>query len=459
MKLSRIEITNFRCFESLTVSLQPDVNVLVGVNAAGKTTILDAIAIALYDVVAANGGGGKRQRQAQQTALRPSDIHIAPGASDQMSGRKDHVLFRAWATDFYPVTGFMTAERLEGHPALVWQDFIRYAPPNDFNYSSGGSDDLNSYFKSLWDAARREEKALIAFPVVAYYRATRRISEMPPLGDIFKLRLERQLAFKDAMDAGSSYQSMCQWFYLRENQELREKLKTQEIQNFQYPDLKAIRQAISKTLENVKRIFFNENPPSLMVEFENGCGAPRSMALTQLSDGYRNLLGIVLDFSRRLALAHPNWDNPLEAPGILLIDEIDLHLHPKWQQRIIPNLQDVFPNTQIIVTTHSPQVLTTVHRRNITIIKDQQLHMPNGSTYGAESQQIMRQVMGADGRPPDNPNAEAIYELFALINRGELEAAGAKCQELMSQIGPDDPTLIEAETTIKNRLWEKELGL
>lgn len=459
MKLSRIEITNFRCFESLTVSLQPDVNVLVGVNAAGKTTILDAIAIALYDVVAANGGGGKRQRQAQQTALRPSDIHIVPGASDEMSGRKEFVQFRAWATDLYSISSFPLFEILDTKPAIKWQDYIEYRPPNDFNYSVGGSDDLNNYFKSLWNEVQKEPKALISFPVVAYYRATRRISEMPPLGDIFKLRLERQLAFKDAMDAGASYQAMCQWFYLRENQELREKLRNQKIHDFQYPDLRAIRQAISKTLENVKRVFFDGTPPSLMVEFENGCGAPRSMALTQLSDGYRNLLGIVLDFSRRLALAHPNWDNPLEAPGILLIDEIDLHLHPKWQQRIIPNLQGVFPNTQIIVTTHSPQVLTTVHRRNITIIKDQQLHTPHGSTYGAESQQVMRQVMEADGRPPDNPNAAAIYNLFALINQGKLEAAGEKCQELMSQIGPDDPALIEAETTIKNRLWEKELGL
>ena len=77
MKLTQVYITYFRCFESLTVPLQPDVNVFVGVNASDKTTLLDAIAIALYDIVAANGGGGKRQRALQGVNLRPSDIHTA----------------------------------------------------------------------------------------------------------------------------------------------------------------------------------------------------------------------------------------------------------------------------------------------------------------------------------------------------------------------------------------------
>ena len=84
MKLTQIDIANFRCFESLSISLRPDVNLFVGVNGAGKTTILDAVAIALYDIVAANGGGRKRQRSEQGVSLRPSDIHIAPGNGEKV---------------------------------------------------------------------------------------------------------------------------------------------------------------------------------------------------------------------------------------------------------------------------------------------------------------------------------------------------------------------------------------
>ena len=95
MKLSKIEITNFRCFESLSVKLQADINVFVGVNGAGKTTILDAIAIALYEIVAANGGGGKRERGWQKVSLRPTDIRIVPGSETAVAGRKDYVEMKA----------------------------------------------------------------------------------------------------------------------------------------------------------------------------------------------------------------------------------------------------------------------------------------------------------------------------------------------------------------------------
>ncbi|HML30919.1 MAG TPA: AAA family ATPase, partial [Hyphomicrobium sp.] len=73
-------------------------------------------------------------------------------------------------------------------------------------------------------------------------------------------------------------------------------------------------------------------------------GATRTLEVAQLSDGYRTLLAVVLDFARRLVQANPSFPNPLEAPGILLIDEIELHLHPRWQQTIIPSLQSAFPN-------------------------------------------------------------------------------------------------------------------
>ena len=106
MKLDKVEITYFRCFESLKIPLQPDVNVFVGVNGPGKSAILDAIAIALWDIVAANGGGGKRQRSSQGVNLRPSDIHVPPELPDVVSGHPDFVQIRASANEFYEVPDF-----------------------------------------------------------------------------------------------------------------------------------------------------------------------------------------------------------------------------------------------------------------------------------------------------------------------------------------------------------------
>src|SRR5690606_12694081 len=216
MKLAKIEITNFRCYESFTLELQPDVNVIVGVNGAGKTTILDAIAAALYDVVAANGGGGKRQRRRQEAELQPSDIHISPGSTSTAVGRKDFVQFRASVFDFYEVPGFPNRTQTGQTAYLEWTDHIQYRPPAGFSYDTSQSERLSpvyQYFAALWQELRKSDPgALIPLPVVAYYRASRRLTDMPKMGDVFELELSREGAFDRALNAGANFQAMCQWF-------------------------------------------------------------------------------------------------------------------------------------------------------------------------------------------------------------------------------------------------------
>ena len=183
MKLTKVDITNFRCFESLRVPLQPDVNIFVGVNASGKTAILDAIAIALYDVVAANGGGGKRQRTSQGANLRPSDIHIPLDDRDPVTGRREFVQISAQAGSYYTLRDFPSQTPLGEQAFMEWTNHIRYRPPNDFDYETSKStrlSDLYRYFQELWQEIRRSDnKALIPIPVVSYYRAHRRLFGMP----------------------------------------------------------------------------------------------------------------------------------------------------------------------------------------------------------------------------------------------------------------------------------------
>jgi predicted ATP-binding protein involved in virulence len=298
MKLSKVDITYFRCFESLSIPLQPDVNVFVGVNGAGKTAILDAIAITLWDIVSANGGGGKRERNTQNVVLRASDIYIPPTSKDVVSKRPDYVQVRASARGYYD-------NMMEGksNHAIEWEEYIRFRPPSNFVYDNRESQklsDIYGYFDSLWNEIRTTgSKALIPLPVVAYYRAQRCLNEMPELGEIINANLDRQGAFKGALNAGANYNAMCQWFYLRENQELRKKVQSRDDMAFEMPDLKAVRLAIVNTVENVEQLFFDGTPPKLKVALGNHNGAPQMLELEQLSDGYRNLLAIVLDFARR----------------------------------------------------------------------------------------------------------------------------------------------------------------
>lgn len=457
MKLSQIDITNFRCFESLSLSLQPDVNVLVGANGAGKSSILDAIAIALYPVVLANGGGGaKQERKRQGVTLKPTDILVEPSAREATTGRKEFVQFRASATDYYPVPGFPTTTPNGEGRSLEWSDFVQYVPPAGFHYDTITSQrlsDVYRYFTALWQEIRRSDKsARIPLPVVAYYRAGRRIAAMPSLDDVFAVSFSRDKAFASALDAGANFRSMCQWFYLRENEELRARAASPQ-QLTEFSDLRAVRKVLSHAVEHIERVFFDGSPPRLKARIRALDGVDRDLELAQLSDGYRNLLALFLDFARRLAQAHPDWNNPLEAPGILLIDEVELHLHPRWQQTVITSLRTAFPNTQLIVSTHSPAVLQTVRREQIRLFSiDHSLaSIPSDvGTYGSEASRILAELFGADVRPQGIESVAVLNEYMGLVESRQHDSQRAKEIRLQLEIalGSSDPDLRLADARI-----------
>lgn len=459
MKLSKVEITHFRCFESLAVELQPDVNVIVGANGAGKSSVLDAVAIALYEIVVANGVGGGSQRIAQRATLEPTDIRIEPDVDDPTGGRESFVQVCATAKDFYAVGGF-TEKSPTGQPStLEWSNHIRYRPPDTFRYEPRGSErlsELSKYFEAIWEEiGTGSSQAPIPLPVVAYYRASRHINRMPDLEDIFKVDLSRIGAFVNALDAGVNFTAMCQWLYLRENEELRAQVGRRKADQAEFPSLRAVRAALKTVVEGVRRVYFDGSPPRLMVDLQGpGDAAPQALELAQLSAGYRNLLALVLDFARRLAQANPNWPKPLEAPGILLIDEVEQHLHPRLQQTIMPSLRSAFPNTQIIVSTHSPAVLTTVRREHVHLLgPDHQFEMlpKDVGTYGAENSHVLAQVFGTHTRPENVETVEMLRDYLRLIEKRKHDTEEARDlrSDLESYLGKSDPELRLADLRIR----------
>ena len=165
---------------------------------------------------------------------------------------------------------------------------------------------------------------------------------------------------------------------------------------------------------------------------------------------------IVVDIARRLAILNPSITNPYElletGTGIILIDEIDLHLHPQWQRIVIPSFRKTFPNCQFIVTTHSPQVISQIKPQGIYRLKNTEsgiiAERPE-SSYGRDSNQILEDLMDVPERPLEIK--QDLLKLFRLIDAGDLEGAKELRGELAEKIGEDEAQFVKADILIRRK--------
>jgi predicted ATP-binding protein involved in virulence len=194
------------------------------------------------------------------------------------------------------------------------------------------------------------------------------------------------------------------------------------------------------------------------VEPEDGFFVKKSgvkLDAKQLSQGERTLIALVGDISRRLILLNPSLPNPLNGSGVILIDEIELHIHPVWQQNIIINLTETFPNIQFIITTHSPQVLSTVDVKSIRKLEEDRdgniiTSTPKYQTKGVTSADILAQIMGTDS-VPNIKEAKDLTKLLSYIEQNQYEdtEAVALFELLRIHFGESHPEIQYCKNQIK----------
>jgi len=166
--------------------------------------------------------------------------------------------------------------------------------------------------------------------------------------------------------------------------------------------------------------------------------------INQLSSGEKMLMALVADLACRLVIANPHRENPLMGYGIVLIDEIDLHLHPRRQRLVIPQLQQIFPNCQFIVTTHSPQILSHVQRRCVVLLEDFKVVKNTPHTFGRDTNSILYELMGVTQRPDEIQ--QQIDKVYEWIDDGKKEEAQALLKALSEHLGENDVAIVRAYT-------------
>jgi predicted ATP-binding protein involved in virulence len=180
-----------------------------------------------------------------------------------------------------------------------------------------------------------------------------------------------------------------------------------------------------------------------------------------LSDGIRSVLAMVGDIAYRCIKLNPHLglNAAKETQGVIMIDEVEMHLHPAWQQTVLVDLIKAFPKIQFIVTTHSPQVISTVPSHQIRILDENNVYSAEAGTQGAESSRILKRIFGVDPRPQNNPTTKLLIKYLDLVYSdkwGEIEAKDIR-QELDAIYQGNEPMLTEADLYIENRQWELDI--
>lgn len=463
MKLKEMRLKNFRCYEDLTVPLHEQLTVLVAPNGQGKTSILHAIIMLLNPYVEA------LRSQKPQLQIDESDIRLIPDT-------------RQKTTSFIPMTQQLPCcIYAKNTQDTIWHLTLEHNQKNNKNLDTtyNGNIETNDEIENLLNLARQiadnDQKittTIQKLPLFAFYGVNRGLGGNEH-SSLFKqkqyLEDTRYFAYHHWFDNLSNYDNAFNWFislYDKLKAEAFERLELGEtisLDNLNSEFTLVIQDVVNTMLANIgwgniKTQTQTYSRSSQVVLTHKDIG---SLEEWRLSDGIRSVLGMVMDIAYRCCIlnSHLGKNAAKETEGIVLIDEVDMHLHPAWQQTILQDLKTAFPKLQFIVTTHSPQVLTTVPSECIRMIDGQNIYFAPAGTKGAEASRLLDRIFGVKNRPPQDENTLMLAEYRRLVYKDEWNSE--KALELRKQLDVifqgEEPELTALDLYIDNREWEMNL--
>ena len=441
LKINKLYLNNYRCFKDFTIDFHDQLTVLVATNGKGKTAILDAIAVAFGTFVNSTG-------LARGSVFNRSDVQKIK-ARETKTNEMEEV---------YPLV--LEANGLINNEVTHWSREL-HKPKGATTTKDTKS--LIQYGQDIRNKVVHKVDEII--PLISYYGTGR-------LWGLKKITLNKKQhetsrlsGYIDCLDPLSSYKSFESWYVDICLAELELKIEEIEKNNLDISNneftviRKSIQQAVNHIVEKNtgwKDIVYKKRAETIVAQNETF----GELSLMQLSDGIRNMIGLVADIAYRAVKLNPHLENaPKQTPGIVLIDEVDMHLHPKWQQTVLTDLTKAFPNIQFIVTTHSPQVLSTVKKEQIRILGENVVSTPSTHSFGEDSSVLLAELMNVSPLPPLEI-VEKRKEYQRLIEDREYESHRAKQlqKELIENYGENSEFIIQTEMLIRRFEALKKVG-
>ncbi|MDR2757181.1 MAG: AAA family ATPase [Planctomycetaceae bacterium] len=381
MRIKKILIENFRGIHKMELELHPKLNVFIGTNGAGKSSVLDIIALIFSrSPIFSNGNN----LPINYRDVRKGTDHIFAGLYCEI---------------------FNTEYRLD----------MSYSETHQMSNTEPAFENIAAQRKREISV---DNNVSLNFPLIVYYPTNRTFAEVPERIRGFRPIINQLDALEGTLDNVLDFHS----FFGR----IRECFHSSDDNNEIFQDSfskrfcsqkKAIQNAISYIFDGFSSLRVEQNSFKIIID-KNG----NSLELSQLSDGEKNLIALTGDLAQRLSIANPTLENPLEGEGVILIDEIDLHLHPQWQRMILPKLTATFPNCQFIVSTHSPQILGEIRSENVICLQDGKNGIealsPSYEIFGQTTDVILPDIMETKNR--NEFVDKQLDRIFAAIDKGNI---------------------------------------
>ena len=426
----------------------PGVTVIVAENGKGKTAILDGLAINMAPYLAAFPGIKGRNFQ-------PNDVRMVmdvPSNKEELQIRRMKYLL--------PVV-LETEVKADDGKAYSWKRELKTVKGKT---SSVSAKFVSDYGKRIADALNQPGDQEIILPVLGYYGTSRMWNDSSLLKRK-NVDLSRSSGYTECLEPSGSYNTFAQWFrYATESALEYDRIiaeKNLKTKNPYRVLLNAINKAIITCISSMgwtdlKYSFAAQN--LLICHPQMG-----ELPLEAMSDGARSVISMAADIAYRMARLNPDMgeDVTLKTSGVILIDEVDMHLHPSWQQTVVNDLIRAFPKVQFIMTTHSPQVLTSVPAESIRILHwdDDMVDIEEPSfSLGAESSQLLRDIQHVETRPGSLPIVKTLQRYLQLVSEDKWDSEEAltlrKTLDEWSQ--GREPALLRADMDIRVRNFRRK---
>jgi predicted ATP-binding protein involved in virulence len=458
MKVKRLKMNSFRGIGDLTLDFhEMSPTVLIGVNGVGKSRVLDCLAILLSQLTGQiqqstdsirslseqDITNGRQQTQIEMTiSLQGEDITWSL-SQERKEGKSPKNAGEARLEAIKSLLDGISGQGLQQlRRGKDLRKFLEAVEVLSQEVDEVSQEPLEKVVDEINTQLANNENASIPLPV--YYPVNRAVIDMPL--EISEEHLFTQInAYDQALTGGRiDFKGFFEWF--RKREDLENQLR-RDNPDYRDKQLEAVRGAVSSLQPDFSDLRVERSPLRMTVKKQG-----QELIVNQLSDGEKCLLALVGDLARRLAIANPGLEEPLQGKGVILLDEIELHLHPKWQRQIISSLTTTFPNCQFIITTHSPQVLSHVKPDSIYLLQataDGIIAEQPENSFGRDSNQILEDLMGVSERPQEIK--DNLRDLFRLIDQGHLDSAKQLRQNLADEIGEDDPEFVRADVLIRRK--------